>query len=143
MPSQNLSMLFQMLMITIFAMSVVGCGASVIESVDEVVRCRSLPGDRAARPLEAWKYELISQTTTQIEFGEKGLTLPQIKKRLRQLPGENLSQEIEDFDLAVEYVTLEMEVRGKLKRLSELDAEIELVQFTKVATSDNENLAMK
>lgn len=137
------SKLSQMICVAFFTMSVVGCGGSVIESVDEVVRCRSLPGDRAARPLEAWKYELVSQTAAQIEFGDKGLTLPQINKRLRQLPGENLPQEIEDFDQSVEYVILEMEVRGILKRLSGIDAETELVQFTLVDSADNPNLAMK
>ncbi|MBT5018469.1 MAG: hypothetical protein HON04_06965 [Planctomicrobium sp.] len=134
MPSQNRPMLVQMLFILFLTMLVVGCGDSVIESVDEVVRCRSLPGDRAARPLEAWKYELISQTASQIEFGDKGLTLPQIKKRLRQIPDENLPQEIEDFDQSVEYVILEMEVRGELSRLSELDAELASVPFTLATT---------
>ncbi len=115
---------------------VAGCGDSVTEAVDEVVRCRCLTGDRTAREVDEWKYEAIREATLQIHTGKNGLTLPQLTTRVQQIPGANLRAEIANFEQVVEYVILEMEVRGEFERAASATDESETVYFTRPVTSD-------
>lgn len=108
-----------------------GCGDSVTEAVDEVVRCRSLPGDRTAKNVDAWKYDAIHDAMQLIDPGVDGLTIAQLTKRLAQTPKANLKAEIMDFEQVAEYVLLEMEVRGELLRATDLTDESETARFTK------------
>jgi len=107
-----------------------GCGDSVTEAVDEVVRCRSLPGDRTAKNVDAWKYDAIHDSMQLIDPGVDGLTIAQLTKRLAQTPKANLKAEIMDFEQVAEYVLLEMEVRGELVRMTNSTDESETVRFT-------------
>lgn len=114
-----------------------GCGVSVTEAVDEVVRCRSMPGDRSARTVDAWKYDLVSEAALQIDPGKKGLTLPQLMKRLQQQSNGNLKTELVDFEEVVEFVILEMEVRGQFARTTKLSGDSEIVYFNRPEQSDS------
>lgn len=100
----------------------VGCGNSVVEPTAEVVHCRVITGERTARTIDTWKFEMVQQAIKGAPIEAPGLTLDEITTALARRH-QDLAENLSKYETEVPLILLELEVRGELSRLPEFDGQ--------------------